>query len=177
MVCTSGARPQASEAKSRIYNFKKSENDPKQQEPLRHIEHNRRQFANDLEKPIAYILQRSTTIGLAFVPTSKHPQDPSYSKRFEIVCQHLKKVFGQKICLGTPIENIQSRESSSIIGGKRDKRYVRELKSNFKWLGLKHELEILIILDDVIRTGAHFIALKESIMAKSTKPPVMIGLF
>ena len=179
MVYTPRAGYDTSEANSRIYNFKAREKNANNLEHLRHIERRRLDFANDLEPAIESLAKSNPagTASLIFIPTSKRPDHPDYNNGFEIVCEHLKKIFGQKIVIETPVEIIESRESSSTAGGRRDRRYIEELKSNLKWLGLEYEPDTLIIFDDVITTGAHFRALKELIVANSARPPQVIGLF
>ena len=91
--------------------------------------------------------------------------------------RHLKKMFMDKIVIETPVATIESREPSSIAGGRHGRRYVEELKANLEWLGFKRKPDMLIVFDDVITTGAHFKALKELIEENSVRPPQIIGLF
>ena len=179
MEYTSGAGPKASEANSRIYNLKARERDAESEGHLYCIKRRRQDFANDLKPVIESLLKMGSDgiVGLTFVPTSKHLDDPDYNDCFETVCKHLKETFDQKIIIEKPFDTVASREPSSITGGTRDREYVKKLKSNLKWLGLKCESNTLIIFDDVIKTGAHFTALREIITENTAKPPQIIGLF
>lgn len=178
MIYTPGGGFQASQANSRIYNFKATEQNPKK--PLKYIQESRREFAKDLKPAIQTILNLSpaNTTSLAFIPTSKHRQDPNYNGNFEEVCKYLKDEFKDMLLIETPVEIIKSRQSSAIATGHRGREYIEQLKSNFKWKGLKYKANILVLFDDVLTTGSHFKAIKEVIEANIQSEPLrIIGLF
>lgn len=112
-----------------------------------------------------------------FVPSSKPPEDPDYNDNFEAVCKHVKEMLGSKIIIEQPFEIIQTRTPSSLTGGRRDRQYVEQLKSNLKRLDFTQKPAALIIFDDVITTGAHFIAVKELLIENLPQAPTITGLF
>ena len=96
-----------------------------------------------------------------------------------MVCAKLKKEFQNQLSFHFPIEVIHSRAQSSRSGHVRDEKYIAELKKSFSWIGFPlKEPDILIIIDDVITTGAQFRAYKEFLLENiQKKPERIIGLF
>ena len=167
----------ASEANSRIYNFKAKPNDPNHPKPVEYILQARQQFINDLKYPIGFLLQHHSKVNLTFIPTSRSRRDNLYNDRFEFVCGRLKAIYCDKLAPEELVENVKSRQQSSSSNYRRGEEYVQEIKANFRWLGFKDKQDVLIIVDDVIKTGAQFKALKELITEKTDSLPKIYGLF
>ena len=176
---TPGPGYAASKANQRIYNFKANTRAPKSRGRLYYIQHSRLEFAKDLKPAIEALASRSPdeTVSVMFVPTSKRTDDPEYNDAFETACEHLKRMLGTKIVIEKPVETIESRESSSLVGGSRGVQFIEGLKANLKWSGFRRPPKTLIIFDDVIKTGAHFTALKELVITNTLESPEIVGLF
>jgi predicted amidophosphoribosyltransferase len=110
---------------------------------------------------------------ITWIPTSKAPQDPEYDNRLEIVAQGLAKdVDG---CHS--IELIRQIESTEAFhkGGHRDPR---SIQSKYRIIAeqLPMACRSILVIDDVLTTGAHYRAFADKIHSKWGKHR-LIGVF
>lgn len=166
----------ASKANSRIANFKK---DPKFRGDrivwgykLREIE----KFADDVSAFLIYgkiadIVELFGDAAIAPMPTSKPKSHPEYDDRLPALCRLVANRVGN-ITFEDPFD-MAYEVTPSHAGGSRN---VEQLKRAIVFNGISSDTNILILVDDVITTGAHFVACKE--IVERFYPNIMIiGLF
>ena len=151
----------ASEANNLIINLKKppdKRDTPQWKWKVRAIE----QFANELGQLLP------DDISVAAVPTSKRRDDPEYDSRLD---DALNILHGQrnKIMIEAPFEMIESHQSAHT-GGERS---VEEFYRLLQWRGFQQVPELIVLVDDVITTGAHFKACQR--MIREYHPEVEIA--
>jgi hypothetical protein len=141
----------ASEANSLITNLKKPR-ERQGQPDWRYKIQAIRQFANELTQ-----LVKEGVLGA--IPCSKCRDDPAYDPRLDEVLRTLQKL-NPKIIVERPIEIAVSHRPVHT-GGERG---VEAFYEFLRWRGLREPTEELILVDDVITTGAHFKACQRLIL-------------
>lgn len=96
---------------------------------------------------------------LGFIPCSKRKDDPEYDDRFELTLQQLKSQRGD-LTIVEPLAMRESMEPFHVSGQHRDPEYIYD---RLEWKGLREGLDHVILIDDVITSGAHFKACKRLI--------------
>lgn len=114
----------------------------------------------------------SKEITLVPIPPSKCKEDPLYDDR---LIQILKIALGDKIDIK---ELIVQKESTKSVHFTEARLTIDQIKSNYK---IDDEIkdnikDTIILFDDVLTTGAHYVAAKE-IIAKNFPEKRIIGLF
>ena len=102
------------------------------------------QFARELNELI-------TTGTIAAIPTSKRRDDPLYDSRFDETLAALKRL-NPAITLEAPFE-VHTSHQSAHMGGERG---VDAFYDTLRWTGFSKPPDDIILLDDVVTTGAHF---------------------
>jgi len=144
----------ASEANNLISNFKiepRYRNTPR----WRHKEAAIQQFADELA---AGITRQIPHLVIAPIPTSTVRSDPGYDHRLE----GMLATFGRlrpDIPVARPLA-VRSSVTASHLGGGRD---IQAIADNLDWSGIGVQCETLILVDDVLTTGAHFRACKQKV--------------
>lgn len=111
-------------------------------------------FAQEL----ADLLESGTCI--AAIPSSKKPDHPEYTSRYEDLFTKLQKL--KTVIVETPITILESKQSSRT-GGSRD---IDSIYKNLVWRGFKKTTNHVVLIDDVITTGGHFKACQRLILEK-----------
>ncbi len=128
------------------------------------------------EQAIAQFARELSTISglenfvLTCVPPSTDKDDPLYDSRMEDVLRVLHKL--RDIAIEFPF----SMRQSVLASHKGGSRSVEVLYSALEWKGLKSDNSNIIIVDDVITSGAHFKACARMIRDHIVDANV-IGLF
>ena len=144
---------QASEANQLISNFKKGVDRKDNIYEWRHRIHAVNKFALELSNALA------KNIILANIPSSKCLSDPEYDNRFEDMFLVLKKL-RPDLKIENPISSIVSVVASHH-GGTRNPE---EISENLVWKGFEDKIpRHIVLVDDVLTSGAHFKACKELI--------------
>jgi hypothetical protein len=107
---------------------------------------------------------------IAAIPSSKKPDHPEYTSRYEDLFTELQKL--KTVIIETPITILESKQSSRM-GGSRD---IDEIYKNLVWLGFKKTTNHVILIDDVITTGGHFKACQRLILGRCPEMRI-IGAF
>ena len=156
----------SSECNQLVQNFKKSP-DKIDTPQWKHKLHAIKKFASELEMAFA---NKSYTI--SFIPTSKKRGSKDYDDRFDrlisIICKSCPNLIYEE-----PIEIEDDCHSASKQGGSRDSK---EIYKTYIWKGFHNIPEKLIVIDDVVTTGGHFLAYKKMILENCPDIEV-IGLF
>ncbi len=154
----------ASEANQLISNFKKH---PKHKgtSSWRYKEAAIDQFARE----IAQVLGKS--ISVAAIPPSKLPEDPEYDSRLADCLARLKQI-RPDLTVERPFVCRESTVPSHHGGSRR----IDEIAANLKWRGLSVGCQTLVLVDDVLTTGAHYQACKR-ILAREAAGVRVAGLF
>ncbi|MBI2521197.1 MAG: hypothetical protein HYV97_12290 [Bdellovibrio sp.] len=127
-------------------------------------------FAGDL----SVIINNTTAspLHITAIPASKIKSDSEYSFRYEDLFTVLKS-FRPRTVPVSPIDQITSALSSHT-GGTRNPQ---QIMSNYKWNGFGTEVvDKLVVVDDVLTTGAHFKAYKD-FLRQNGFAGQLIGLF
>lgn len=156
---------QASEANDLITNFKKSP-EKKGRPEWKYKEKAIKRFATE----IAYI-PNIEEFYVTCIPSSKAKGDPNYDSRLEDTVRYLKQI-KPGVEIGFPF-SIKKSMTAAHYGGSRD---VDQIYSNLLWSHIKSKKSNIVLIDDVLTTGAHFKACKKLILEKIPKANV-IGLF
>lgn len=179
MRYTPGGGWQASTPNQLIFNFKKPK-DLKNQAERPHKEKAVAEFIATLAPVVQYFCKHhKQPVALMSILTSKIESDPDYGDGLDLVGESLKGQLGDQIQLESPIANKKSQIKSSQSKNHRNRQLIDSLKTNFRWSGFNIRPQTLLIYDDVITTGAHFVATREFIyenMAEPHRPPIF-GLF
>lgn len=109
-----------------------------------------RQFANEL----AQFLPQNSVI--AYIPTSKRPDDAEYDPRFEMLFAELKRVRAD-VQIVEPWEMVESHQAVHE-GGNRSQA---EFYARLKWKGMPAHAGWVFLIDDVITDGCHFKACQQ----------------
>jgi len=153
-----------SEANQLISNFKRHPRF-RGQAPWRYKQRAIEQFAAELGDVIGK--NRS----IAAIPSSKLPDHPEYDSRLLDTLGVLKRL-RPDLVIETPL-SMKASTKPSHLGGSRS---IDEISFNLEWSGLSGNSQSLILIDDVLTTGAHFKACKQVIAANA--PDVcVIGIF
>jgi hypothetical protein len=135
---------QASLGNSLISNFKKEDskrNKPEWKYKLEAID----RFARELRP----ILLDNVTV--AAIPSSKVKSDPEYDSRMEDMLRILHKLH-PTLRIEEPFLARRSLQPAHK-GGTRNPQMIYD---NLEWVGLSREIKQIVLIDDVITTGAHF---------------------
>lgn len=153
-----------SEANQLITNFKKH---PKYRGTAswRYKEQAIERFAQELAAAVV------KGISVAAIPPSKHPSDPEYDSRLSDCLKRLIQL-RPDLVLETPFTCRDSTLPSHHGGSRR----ISEIIANFNWHGLSSGCRTLILIDDVLTTGAHFKACKE-VLSREAPDVRVAGLF
>ena len=155
----------ASVGNNLISNFKKEVSKRKNLDEWRHKLSAIDQFALELHD----FIPEGTAI--AHIPSSKAKNHPEYDSRLEDTLAKLKS-YMPTLVIVTPFEVIQTLPSSHK-GGERDPEVIY---SNLRWLGLPAGTNQIVLIDDVITSGAHFNACKR-ILTKNIPGIEVVGVF
>lgn len=106
------------------------------------------------------------------IPSSTRKDDPQYDSKLDETLSILKRL-KPNIQIEYPI-SIASSVIPSHLGGQ--KRRPEVIYANLNWEGLRGNSDVILLVDDVITTGAHFKACQKII--KENCPQIrVIGLF
>ncbi|MBE8182379.1 MAG: hypothetical protein HAW61_02505 [Candidatus Portiera sp.] len=165
--------PQAGELSKKIENFKKGI-DRKGKSDWTHRNKAIEAFAWHIEMFLNNNSKLLSSLCLMAVPSSKHPDDPSYDRRFEDLFDELNKIMTQPVTIKTPII---VKESTKPVhkGGERNPIAIA---NNYVWQEKEtlSGIQNLVVCDDVITTGAHFRAVSDFLRKKGYKNQIT-GLF
>lgn len=131
------------------------------------------QFASELKSLLGGALDQNVPI--CFLPTSKKEGDPEFDPRWKMLEKSLLKL-DSRFRIEKPFEVIDSTEAYHSSGESRNPRTIQ---NNLKWLGFpQNDFKEIILIDDVLTTGAHFIAARNLICENhSIKPQKISGVF
>lgn len=134
----------ASVANNLIINFKKS---PRLRgtSQWQHKEQAIRQFARELAGGLG------KNLAIAPVPSSKNRTDPEYDSRLDDTFSQLKSL-RPDLFIERPLE-VRANMAAAHLGGSRK---ISEIAENLVWHGLSRQSAILVFIDDVLTTGAHY---------------------
>ena len=133
------------EANQLILNFKKPLN-VKGTNQWGHRDRSVKQFATELSTVL-----KSPNIHVVPIPGSKPWNHPENNRRFQDLCTELLKL-KNNVTVQWAIDCLNPVVASSQ-GGPRTPA---EIKANYQWNGLRGNISKLVLLDDVITSGAHF---------------------
>ena len=138
------------------------------------------QYRNNAIKQFALMISKhinnDRTDSITIIPeaTSYPISDPSFNDRLVQTLIELKKL-RQRINIELALEAKSYIGSSHLPGGTRN---VPIIQNNLQWKGLKNSpSQTIILLDDVLTTGAHFRACKNIILANTPENTNIIGFF
>lgn len=154
----------ASEANQLISNFKKH---PKYKgtPSWRYKEQAIDRFARE----IATVLGKN--ISVAAIPPSKLPTHPEYDSRLADTLIRLKQLRPD-----LTIERPFTCRASTVPSHQGGSRRIDEIAANLQWRGLSVGCKTLVLIDDVLTTGAHFRACKR-VLARDAQGVYVAGLF
>jgi hypothetical protein len=123
-----------------------------------------REFARDLA---ALLPERAV---VACVPGSRRRDDPAYDPRFELLFD----------CLGAcrpdlRLESPFAVAHSVVAAHAGGPRRASDLHAALRWRGLRRPAAALVLVDDVLTTGAHFKACQRLLQEHGV--PTVIGAF
>lgn len=105
------------------------------------------------------------------IPSSKSKRDPEYDSRLEDVLTEAQRL-KPDIVVEYPIA-LKRTTLAAHHGGTRNPE---EIYQSLKWKGLNARKRVIVLVDDVITSGAHFKACQRLI--KENKPRIsIIGIF
>lgn len=147
----------SSNSNSLISNFKK---DPryKGQAPWRY----KLDAVNLFAKNLIELFGNDRELMISFIPGSKKKDDLEYDERFDLLKEALLEL-NPRLKFEEPIVVKSSREATHVS----DKRLKpAEIKETYNWQGFSGTVEAqhLILIDDVITTGAQFRAYSEMVL-------------
>lgn len=143
----------ASETNDLVNNFKKSP-DRKGRPEWKYKEQAIRRFAKELA-----FISNIEIFYVTCVPSSKARTSPDYDSRLEDTIQCLKQL-KSGVSIGFPL-SFKTTMQAAHSGGSRN---VEEIYANLEWTGIPDGITDIIIVDDVITTGAHYKACKKLIL-------------
>lgn len=154
-----------------IFNFKKSV-DRKGKPEWKYKERATAQIIAELRRLINPAFLK--TCAVTWIPTSKTPSDPDYDNRLELVAQGLAR----NIPGCCTLEIIRQRESMPAFHSKGGYRDPAVIRSHYDIVvkQLPSSCQSILVIDDVITTGAHFRAFSDTIRSKWTTQK-LIGIF
>ena len=126
-----------------------------------------KKFAHEL----SCLLDDASDYVFAAIPSSKCKDDPEYDSRVEDVLVELKKI-RNNIIIEEPIAT-KTTILPSHHGGPRDPDI---LYNNMLWMGFSVDADQIILVDDVITTGSHFVACKRMISEHHSDVEI-VGIF
>lgn len=110
---------------------------------------------------------------IAFIPTSKRRDDTRYDPRFDMLADELG-LLCPFISIEEPIEIAASREAVHYQHGPRS---VADYLTTYRWIGFRNQpVDRLIVVDDVLTSGAQFKAYKATVQKHCPELDV-IGVF
>ncbi len=158
---------ESSETNQLIFNFKKSID--KRDSPEWYYKKKAIQkFADELS---LLIPDDKDDIVVTCIPSSKRTDDTDYDSRLEETLSCLKKK-RPLITIEYPLKVLQTR-CAAHSGGSRS---ISTIYNNYEWVGFSTPPETVILIDDVITTGADFKACKRIILEHHSDISV-IGIF
>ena len=161
----SGGGWQASPTNQLISNFKKSP-DKRGTREWAYKEEAVSQFARELSE----VLPQRCCAG--FIPCSKRKDDPHYDDRLDLTLAQLKVLRADL----TTVEPLGMRESMEAYHVSGQRRHPNQIYEKLEWKGLPEDLDHVILIDDVLTSGAHFKACKRLI--KEHHPNLeVVGVF
>jgi hypothetical protein len=144
---TSGGGYAASEANNLITNFKI---EPRHKNTLRwrHKEAAIQKFAEELA---LVITQQIPNLVIAPIPTSSLRTDPGFDHRLEATLATLGRL-RPDLAIMRPLSFQQAITPSHRGGG----RQIQAIAENLEWTDLTCQCDALVLVDDVLASGAHF---------------------
>ena len=131
-----------------------------------------RQFASELKDLL--IGAADLNVPICFLPTSKKSDDPDYDPRWDMVAEALRNS-EPRFRIETPFEVITSTEAYHSSGQTRNPSTI---KQNLQWTGFdNNDFEEIVLIDDVLTTGAHFVAARALIQENLEHPVNVSGVF
>ncbi len=110
-------------------------------------------------------------VSVATIPTSKRTDDPEYDSRMTDMTDLLKAKRPD-----LTIEMPFACEASTTPAHHGGSRNIDALAANLRWLGLSSGCATLVIIDDVLTTGAHYQACRR-LVAQHAPHVNVAGLF
>lgn len=154
----------ASEANQLISNYKKHPRKRGTRE-WRYKEQAIQQFANELSSVVG------KNCVLSFIPSSKAKNDPEYDSRLEDTLAVLKQQRSDlQVC-----EVLRMRETMEPYHGGRVSRNPDDIYRKLEWVGIPSNATHVILIDDLLTSGAHFKACKRKIQENARVE--VIGVF
>jgi hypothetical protein len=114
------------------------------------------QFAQDL----SILFQDNEELTIAFIPSSKPSNHPEYDERFDLLKDKLSSL-RPKFRFVAPVKITSERSAAHLLESRSSPAFY---KSIFEWVGLEPIPSSLILIDDVITTGAQFRAYKDFVL-------------
>ncbi len=166
-----------SEANNRIDNFKKKPERYKSNPVVweykkREIDH----FAKDIERllktpPFTKLIDSFGGVSLVPIPTSKPKTHEYYDSRLADMCaliaNHVEKAFLDDVF------DVKRTLKPSHEGGVREVGYLKEA---IDFQGLKRPSDLIVLVDDVLLKGTHYIACRDIIREKYPEAAI-VGVF
>jgi hypothetical protein len=155
----------ASIANQLIQNFKKPPNRRGLPE-WRYKEQAIRQFAQEISS-----IQNIQDFLVTCIPSSKTRDSHQYDSRLEATLLHLKSL-KPRVEIEFPLSFREDMVAAHLGGG----RSIDSIYGNLQWAGLRSHINDIIVIDDVLTTGAHFKACQRKIV-ENVPDANVIGLF
>ncbi|WOO43125.1 hypothetical protein [Rubellicoccus peritrichatus] len=110
-------------------------------------------------------------VSLCVIPTSKKPDSPEFDPRWMMFIRELRRIRSDLI-IESPFEIIESHQCAHHGGDRGTNVFYNKLR----WLGLTQMSDSIVVIDDVITSGNHFVDCKRMLLENSTVRSVY-GLF
>ncbi len=168
---------QASSDNQLIFNFKKPVSH-KNSDDWRYKEQAIKAFVEDLAVLFSKIHKKHLPLFLTTIPTSKLRTDQRFDSRLDDVIDGLLKYNqNNNEKLYQYEEPITINNNTLSLSREEGSRSVESKRGDYKWNGFKNTIpKNLIVIDDVITSGASFIAYKK-ILEEQCEAINVIGLF
>ncbi len=128
--------------------------------------------ANIFAKNLIALFADKEDLTIAFIPGSKITSDPEFDERFDLLKENLQKL-KRSLRFEEPIMVKINREAAHQANARPKPT---DIESTYQWIGFQEKPKKLILIDDVITTGAQFRAYKNLVHAHHSEIDV-IGLF
>src|ERR1700677_1997602 len=101
-------------------------------------------------------------MAVAHIPSSKCKTDPQYDSRLEDTLRALKRL-NASLIIESPLTSKNTVQASHLGGDRNPEIFY----NNLAWVGLSQPTTTLVLIDDVITTGAHFKACQRKLTEQS----------